>query len=550
MTPPPPLPAPNPRRHDLDALRAFAMLLGIALHAALSFAPAPWTVQDSRQSGGFWLFFSAIHGFRMPLFFLLSGFFTAMLWRRRGLGALLRQRGKRVLLPCLLGLVTIVPVQIVISARAFESGYQRARQAPADNLWSAAKQGDLPALRRFLVGSAGINQIDKKLGTTSLALAAAAGHVEAVKLLLEQNADVNARNADGGTALHAAAFFGQVETAELLLAKGADALARNSAGATPLEAMQADWNVTQLVAKFLGIQINRAAMQRGRAKLTTRLQALSAARGVPIKPAAVNWVALLMFVPVFHHLWFLWFLCWLVAGFAVYAKIADWLRWRGPPRWLVLSPARYLWLVPLTMVPQAFMGVVTPGFGPETSVGILPMPQVLLYYALFFGFGALYYDAEDTTGRLGRKWWLTLPVALLVIYPLGLEFSFGVSGLREKLARPELRRPVSIALQVLYAWLMTFAMMGLFRRLLTHESRVIRYLSDASYWLYLAHLPLVIALQWLVRDWPWPAVVKFSAICLVSCLLLLLSYQWCVRHTWVGRLLNGPRERRRAAEPA
>ena len=28
-----------PRRHDLDALRAFAMLLGIALHAGLSFVP-------------------------------------------------------------------------------------------------------------------------------------------------------------------------------------------------------------------------------------------------------------------------------------------------------------------------------------------------------------------------------------------------------------------------------------------------------------------------------------------------------------------------------
>ena len=31
-----------PRRHDLDALRAFAMLLGIALHGALSFMPVAW----------------------------------------------------------------------------------------------------------------------------------------------------------------------------------------------------------------------------------------------------------------------------------------------------------------------------------------------------------------------------------------------------------------------------------------------------------------------------------------------------------------------------
>ncbi|MFC1759550.1 hypothetical protein ACFL2H_12425 [Planctomycetota bacterium] len=43
--------APFDRRHDLDALRAIAMLLGIVLHAALSFAPIPWVVQGSQQSG-------------------------------------------------------------------------------------------------------------------------------------------------------------------------------------------------------------------------------------------------------------------------------------------------------------------------------------------------------------------------------------------------------------------------------------------------------------------------------------------------------------------
>ena len=59
------------------------------------------------------------------------------------------------------------------------------------------------------------------------------------------------------------------------------------------------------------------------------------------------------------------------------------------PAWLVLSPARYLWLVPLTMVPQAFMGAggASPIFGPDTSAGLLPIPHVLAYYAIFFGFG-------------------------------------------------------------------------------------------------------------------------------------------------------------------
>jgi len=58
-----------PRRHDLDALRAFAMFLGIALHGAMSFVEFPWPVQDSRQHDLFGLFFFAVHGFRMPIFF-------------------------------------------------------------------------------------------------------------------------------------------------------------------------------------------------------------------------------------------------------------------------------------------------------------------------------------------------------------------------------------------------------------------------------------------------------------------------------------------------
>lgn len=41
------------RRHDLDARRAAAMLLGIGLQAALSRTPFPWPVQDTRRSGVF-----------------------------------------------------------------------------------------------------------------------------------------------------------------------------------------------------------------------------------------------------------------------------------------------------------------------------------------------------------------------------------------------------------------------------------------------------------------------------------------------------------------
>ena len=104
--------------------------------------------------------------------------------------------------------------------------------------------------------------------------------------------------------------------------------------------------------------------------------------------------------PVFHHLWFLWFLCWRVLGFAIYAAVLNTLKIKNVPQWFTASPLRYLWLVPLTMLPQAFMGLKSPSFGPDTSVGLLPLPQVLFYYTIFFGFGASYYDSRDESGGL------------------------------------------------------------------------------------------------------------------------------------------------------
>ena len=102
------------RRTDLDALRSFAMLLGIALHASLSFFAFPWPVHDTQRSDLLPLFLVAVHGFRMPLFFLLSGYFTMLVYRRRGLKSLLEQRFTRIFLPLVIAAATIMPLDVAI----------------------------------------------------------------------------------------------------------------------------------------------------------------------------------------------------------------------------------------------------------------------------------------------------------------------------------------------------------------------------------------------------------------------------------------------------
>ena len=94
------------------------------------------------------------------------------------------------------------------------------------------------------------------------------------------------------------------------------------------------------------------------------------------------------------------------------------------------------------------------------------------------------------------------------------------------------------------AWSWTFAAIGLALRFLSNPSPLRRYVADASYWMYLIHVPLVLAMQIAVARLDWPAPVKLTLILAVVIAMLLLSYRWFVRSTWLGAWLNGRRQPR------
>ena len=75
---------PSTRYHGLDALRGIAMLIGIVLHSALPYIPnieAFWPA-DKGSSQAMNTVFQFIHIWRMPLFFILSGFFAHLIINR------------------------------------------------------------------------------------------------------------------------------------------------------------------------------------------------------------------------------------------------------------------------------------------------------------------------------------------------------------------------------------------------------------------------------------------------------------------------------------
>ena len=570
MTTPPPIPVA--RRHDLDALRAGAMLLGIVYHLALSFAEGfPWLIQDSRQGQGYTLFQYASHGFRMPLFFVLSGFFTAMLWRKRGVRALLKHRFRRIFLPMILGLVTIIPAVMAafIAGSIYISIFPAVAKKEIGEFWPAVVDGNLESVKERIEGGQDLGKRHPQWGATPLAVAALYGQAEVVDLLIESGVDVNARNRDMNTALHAAAFLGRPKIFQSLIESSADPQAKNFEGKTPLDNLYVDMGTTKWVMGLIKIKRAEKDILDGRQRIH---QAYAAEYNLPPLASSKSegneeeekgfsqiifgilravgmgiWgvISEILFGEALGHLWFLGMLCWLAAGFAVVAWVFEKLDWKTPRR-LVLSPFFWLGLFLLTLLPQMRMGQmehIGGGFGPDTSLGLVPIPHVLFYYIIFFGFGALYFDGGDSEGKLGRWWKFTLPLALCLVFPLGLEFSTGIFGFRERLLSENWHSPASHVLQALYVWMMIVGCMGAFRSLVPAENKCVRYLSDSAYWLYLAHMPFVFVAQAVVANWPLPAFVKLLLVCVGVIGFLLFTYQHLVRYTWIGRLLNGPRQR-------
>jgi len=102
------------RLHGLDAVRGFALLAGVVLHATLSFLPGfgavGWPIIDNSPSATLGLTFHVIHIFRMTMFFVVAGFFGRLLLQRDGVRGFVRNRAKRIVLPMVAFWIVVMPL--------------------------------------------------------------------------------------------------------------------------------------------------------------------------------------------------------------------------------------------------------------------------------------------------------------------------------------------------------------------------------------------------------------------------------------------------------
>lgn len=137
-------PPTDDRVHGLDALRATALLLGIALHTMFAYAPGfDWIVDDPERSPVMSVLIYWIHLFRMPLFMLLAGYFGALTVSRRGWREFGRSRALRVLAPFPVFWVLIVFPLVDTLPRSKAGEANLAPQLPPEDWWEFFAPGHL-----------------------------------------------------------------------------------------------------------------------------------------------------------------------------------------------------------------------------------------------------------------------------------------------------------------------------------------------------------------------------------------------------------------------
>ncbi len=245
----------------------------------------------------------------------------------------------------------------------------------------------------------------------------------------------------------------------------------------------------------------------------------------------------------FMHLWFLYYLLVLYTVFLLARAVAVRLdhrhvRIRDADGYLDRL-VRSRWAAVLLAVPTTWVLLLMRGWGVDfVDRSLVPRPAHVMLYGMFFTFGWMLHRTPDLLRALRDRWKHHTAVALVLLVPLVWQLYLVYTVHHQ--AGPWFR----LAYFMLYGcmvWSFVLAMLGAFQRFFDQPSRWWRYLADASYWIYIVHLPLVIAIAVILREVPMPWYVKLPLVLLGATPVLLGSYHLLVRSTWIGVVLNGRR---------
>ena len=227
-----------------------------------------------------------------------------------------------------------------------------------------------------------------------------------------------------------------------------------------------------------------------------------------------------------QHLWFIYYLLIISAVYYLLTllKPLDWFSNLQAKLGVWISDPRILWLVPLAV--SGIPGILDETAVIRTSETLIPDPSLLAFYGIFFTLGVFLFRA----GALGLDALCRRAPVLLILGLVAAQVAFGW-GVNEAVGWTN-------QLSALFAsFYLSLGVIGIFVRLVKQENRFWNYLRGTSYWVYLAHLPMVFGLLILAGALQLPSVIAVPSTFLLALGLSLLTYEVIVRRTPLSKIL-------------
>lgn len=230
------------------------------------------------------------------------------------------------------------------------------------------------------------------------------------------------------------------------------------------------------------------------------------------------------------HLWFLYNLIF----FCILTWVLSYINWsRIFTIFNTLKPLYFIIGFPLLLLP-ALLSISSPLPAPEQ---MLPQLWSFGFFGLFFVLGYWIFRAEQFIERF-QPYVMALFIGSVVLYTV---YYYSIP---KQLVFPPapVEYPLNALLKLCEAYIsvwMTLACLVAGKRYLNSRNRVMRFLSDSSYWIYIIHLPLLFAVQYKLMDKDWSLLAKYSVSVGMTVLIGLVSYALLVRWTPIGWMLNG-----------
>lgn len=249
------------------------------------------------------------------------------------------------------------------------------------------------------------------------------------------------------------------------------------------------------------------------------------------------------------HLWFLYVLMVFYAGALVLRGLVVAIDRKGAFRARVVDPVVKFIAGPagpmLLALPVFAALYFTPNwmmwFGiPTPDTGLIPNTTALVCFGIAFGFGWLVNRQVSILENWAKHWLSNLGLGIFCTVACLM-----LLGTTPVLAPSEqgFDKMLYAGLYALSVWGWTLGLIGAAVRFLKRENAAARYVADASYWIYIAHIPVLLVMQMLVQPLNLQWFAKYPMTVGVSFAILFVSYELFVRYSFIGAILNGRKQR-------